>query len=74
MQPESINSDAEHEAALKEIELLWRAEEVTVAADRLDILVTLVEAYEEAHFPLGIPESLEAIKPRPEMRAGKQAP
>jgi len=73
MQPETIKSDAEHEAALKEIERFWGAEEGTVAADRLDILVTLVEAYEEAHFPLGIPESLEAITSRPEVRAGKQA-
>jgi antitoxin component HigA of HigAB toxin-antitoxin module len=42
-----IKTDADHEAALREIETLWGAAEGTADGDRLDELVTLVEAYEE---------------------------
>jgi len=38
--------------ALREIERLWGAAEGTPAGDRLDVLTTLVEAYEQAHFPI----------------------
>lgn len=41
-----VRTDADHEAALREIEALWGAEEGSEAGDRLDVLVTLVEAYE----------------------------
>jgi len=44
-----IKTDTDHEAALKEIERLWDAEEGTADGDRLEILTTLVEAYEEAN-------------------------
>ena len=50
MQPEPIRSDAEHEAALKEIERLWGAEHGTDEGNRLEILIELVEAYEGVHF------------------------
>lgn len=49
---EPIRTEADHNAALREIELLWGAEEGTSNGDRLDVLTTLVEAYEEAHFPI----------------------
>jgi len=57
-----IKTEADHEAALAEIEVLWDAKEGTAEADRLEILTTLVEAYEEAHFPMDMPEPIEAIK------------
>jgi HTH-type transcriptional regulator / antitoxin HigA len=41
-----IKTDADHEAALREIETLWGAAEGTVEGDRLDVLATLIEAYE----------------------------
>ena len=41
-----IHTDADHEAALSEIEQLWNAEPGTLDSDRLDILFTLVEAYD----------------------------
>jgi len=63
-----IKTDADHEAALKEIERLWDAEEGTADADRLEILSTLVEAYEEAHFPMDLPDPIEAIKFRLEQQ------
>jgi len=63
-----IKTDADHAAALKEIERLWDAEEGTADGDRLEILTTLVEAYEEAHFPMDMPDPIEAIKFRLEQQ------
>jgi HTH-type transcriptional regulator / antitoxin HigA len=63
-----IKDDAGHEAALKEIERLWGAAEGTSAGDRLEVLTTLVEAYEEARFPMDLPDPIEAIKFRLEQQ------
>jgi HTH-type transcriptional regulator/antitoxin HigA len=63
-----IKTDADHEAALKEIERLWDAEAGTPDGDRLEILTTLVEAYEEVHFPMDMPDPVEAIKFRLEQQ------
>lgn len=52
MEQNPIKTRADHEAALQEIESLWNANEGTVNGDRLEILMTMVEAYEEAHFPM----------------------
>jgi len=68
MQLLSINSEADHEAALLEIERLWDAEEGTPDGDRLEILTTLVEAYEKARFPMDMPDPIEAIKFRLEQQ------
>ncbi len=63
-----IKTDADHEAALLEIERHWDAREGTAEGDRLEILITLVEAYEEKHFPMDIPDPIEAIKFRLEQQ------
>ena len=63
-----IRTEADHKAALREIECLWGAKEGTPEGDRLDILATLVEAYEEAHFPIDFPDPVEAIKFRLEQQ------
>jgi HTH-type transcriptional regulator / antitoxin HigA len=52
MQIRPIRTDKDHRAALAEIEKLWGAAGGTPAGDKLDILVTLVEAYEERRWPL----------------------
>lgn len=57
-----IKTDADYRAALKEIENLMMAEPDTVEGEKLDILVTLVEAYESKHFPMDFPDPIEAIK------------
>lgn len=57
-----IKTDADYRAALTEIESLMVAETDTPEGERLDILVTLVEAYEKRHFPLDLPDPVEAIK------------
>ena len=46
----------------KEIESLMRAKPGTPAGDRLDVLVTLVQAYEAKHYALDLPDPAEAIK------------
>jgi HTH-type transcriptional regulator / antitoxin HigA len=67
-----IKSEADHAAALREIERLWGADEGTAAGDRLEVLTTLVEAYEHAHFPIAAPDPIEAIKFRLEQRGADQ--
>jgi HTH-type transcriptional regulator/antitoxin HigA len=68
MQMKPIQTDADHKAALQEIERLWDAAEGTAGGDRLEILVTLAEAYEEVHFPMDLPDPIEAIKFRLEQQ------
>lgn len=66
MEIKPIRSKASHKAALKAIEALMSARANTPDGDRLDVLVTLVEAYERAHFPMDLPDAVEAIKFRME--------
>ena len=47
-----IKTKREHEAALGEIDSLMMAKPGTPAGDRLELLVTLVEAYEREHYPM----------------------
>lgn len=63
-----IKSEADYEATLKEIEGLMLAEADTPEGDRLDVLVTLVEAYERKHYPIDFPDPVEAIKFRMEQQ------
>lgn len=51
-----IKTDADYRAALNDIENLMMAEPDTVEGEKLDILVTLVEAYEAKHFPMDLPD------------------
>lgn len=57
-----IRTKRDYEVALREIEHLMAAKRNTPEGDRLDVLVTLVEAYEARHFPLDLPDPVEAIK------------
>lgn len=61
-----IRTKADHRAALKTIESLMQAKANTPEGDLLDVLVTLVEAYEAKHFPIGAPDPIEAIRFRME--------
>ena len=62
MEIKPIKTKADHKAALKEIESLMGARRNSPEGERLDVLVTLVEAYERKHFPLELPDPIEAIK------------
>lgn len=56
-----VRTESDHELALKEIEELWSAEPGTDDADRLDVLATLVDAYEAKHHPIPPPDPVDAI-------------
>ena len=68
MEIRPIKTEADYEATLKEIEGLMSAEAGSPEGDRLDVLVTLVEAYEREHYPMGFPDPVEAIKFRMEQQ------
>jgi HTH-type transcriptional regulator/antitoxin HigA len=57
-----IKTDEDHRAALAEIEALWGAADGTAGGDRLDVLATLVEAYEDARWPIDDLDPVEAIE------------
>ena len=57
-----IKTADDHRAALIEIESLMAAELDTLEGDRLDILATLVESYEAKHFPMDLPDPVDAVK------------
>ena len=57
-----IKTESDYRAALQEIESLMTAEPGTPEGERLDVLATLVEAWERKHFPLDLPDPVEAIK------------
>ena len=61
-----IKTKKDYDNALKRIEELWGAKENTAAGDEFEILFTLVEAYEEKHYPIPPPHPIEAIKFRME--------
>lgn len=63
-----LRTEEDYEAALAEIERLFEAEPETPEADKLEILVTLVEHYEDVHFALPLPDPIEAIRYHMESR------
>jgi HTH-type transcriptional regulator/antitoxin HigA len=63
-----IRTKKDYEAALVEFEKLWGARSGTAAGDRLDVLATLIDAYEAEHYPMDPPDPIEAIKFRMEQQ------
>nr|WP_314546070.1 transcriptional regulator [uncultured Massilia sp.] len=62
MDIKSIRTEADYQAALREVESLMAAEFGAPEGDRLDVLATLVEAYEAKHFPMEVADPVDAIK------------
>jgi HTH-type transcriptional regulator / antitoxin HigA len=62
MQLAPIKTQRHYRRILKEIEGLMNAKRNTPKGDRLDLLVMLVEAWEAKHYPLDLPDAVEAIK------------
>jgi len=56
-----IKTDRDYRAALKDVERLFDAKRNTANGDRLEVLTTLIQAYEEAHFPVDLPDAAEAL-------------
>jgi HTH-type transcriptional regulator/antitoxin HigA len=62
MDVKPIRTLEDHRATLRDIELLMGAKPESSEGERLDVLVTLVEAYERQHFPMDLPDPVEALK------------
>ena len=69
MEIKPIRTKTDYRAVLKEIETLMPARAGTPEGERLDVLVTLVEAYEKKHYRFDLPDPVEAIKFRMEQMA-----
>jgi len=69
MEIKPIRTKTDYRAALKKIEALMSARAGSPEGERLDVMVTLVEAYERKHYPLDLPDPVEAIKFRMEQMA-----
>lgn len=61
-----IKTEEDYNLALSKIEKLWGAKKDTPNGDELDVLITLVEAYEMKHYPIAPPKPIDAIKFRME--------
>lgn len=66
MQIKPIRTEKDYQEALSLIESLWSAKPRTPEGDNLEILTTLVEAYERQKYPVFPPDPIEAIKFRME--------
>lgn len=62
MDIQPIKTEKDYDAALQLIEELWDSEEGTAEGDRLDILITLVDAYEQINHPIYPPDPVAAIE------------
>ena len=63
-----IRNDGDLRAAFRQLETIFQAEEGTPEADEREILVALIEAYENQHYPIGPADPVEAIKFRMEQQ------
>jgi HTH-type transcriptional regulator/antitoxin HigA len=63
-----IRTEQDYAAALAEVERLWGAAAGTPEGDRLDVLATLIDAYEAERDPIDLPDPIEAIRFRMEQQ------
>ena len=63
-----LRNEGDYERALADVERLWGAKAGTPNGDRLDILATLIDAYETEHYPMDPPDPIEAIEFRMEQQ------
>lgn len=63
-----IRGERDYKRALRRVEELWNSPEGSPESDELDVLATLIEAYEREHFPIDLPDPIEAIKFRLEQK------
>lgn len=63
-----IKNDEDLRTTFKRLEILFQAQEGTPEADEMEVLVTLIEAYEQKHYPISAADPVEAIKFRMEQQ------
>ena len=63
-----IRNEADYDAALEDVGRLWGAKSGTPDGDKLDVLATLIDAYEAKHHPIDPPDPVEAIRFRMEQQ------
>lgn len=62
MEIHPIKTEKDYDLALERVNALFEAKPNTIEGDELDILVTLIEKYEQIHYPIPEPDPIEAIK------------
>src|SRR5216684_4728776 len=62
MEIKPIKNERDYEQALRRVQSLWKSPEGSPEGDELDVLATLIEAYEREHYPMELPDPVEAIK------------
>ena len=70
MEVKPIRSEKAYEQALRRVEELWGSPQGSPEGDELEVLATLLEAYEREHYPIDLPDPIDAIKFRLE-QSGK---
>ena len=63
-----IHTPEDYQSALISVEALWGSATGTPDGDKLDVLATLIDAYESQHYPMDPPDPIEAIKFRMEQQ------
>ena len=61
MELRPLKTELDYQNALEEIETLFNAKPDSLECDRLDILTTLVEVYEQQNYPIDVPDAISAI-------------
>ena len=67
-----IRNENDYQKALARLEVIFDAKKGTKQGDELEILSILIDRYENEHFPIGMPDPIEAIKFRMEQMGMKQ--
>ena len=62
MEINPIRTESDYAVAMRRIERVWGAAPGTPEGDELEVLVTLAESYERQHYPIDLPDPVEAIK------------
>lgn len=68
-----IKTEQDHQEALDRLEVIFDAKKGSPEGDELEILVLLIEKYESVHFPIDLPDPIEAIKFRMEQMGYTQS-
>jgi HTH-type transcriptional regulator/antitoxin HigA len=72
MEIKPIKTDKDYNQALERLEIIFDAEKGSPEGDELELLGILVDQYENEHFPIGLPDPIEAIKFRMEQMGYNQ--